>query len=38
MGIKHKLSEPMGHSKGSPRERFIAMSAYILKNRKISNK
>jgi hypothetical protein len=35
--MKAHLPEPMGHSKGIKRGKFLAMSAYI-KNRKISNK
>jgi hypothetical protein len=29
MKLKHNLPEPMGHSKGSPKKKFIAESAYI---------
>jgi hypothetical protein len=31
MKMKTQLPEPIGHSKGSPKNKFIAMSAYIEK-------
>jgi hypothetical protein len=38
MKMKHNLSEPMGHSKGSPKRKVHSQECISSKDRKSSNK